>query len=82
MTQLYDVAMYALALFKLTEVGQGLEEEREGVIVRNNRLSVHAGVNKERVVRDARVSKGSNESVANENMGSGKLGEEGESGVQ
>jgi len=71
-----------LALFKITEVRQGLEEEREGVVIRSNRVSVHVGVYRKRSVRDVGVREGSDESVANENMGSVELGEEGESGFQ
>lgn len=69
-------------MFKITEVRQGLEEEREGVVIRRNRVSVHVGVYRKRSVRDVGVREGSDESVANENMGSVELGKEGESGVQ
>lgn len=69
-------------MFKITEVRQGLEEEREGVVIRSNRVFVHVGVYRKRSVRDVGVREGSDESVANENMGSVELGEEGESGVQ
>lgn len=71
-------------MVKITEVRQGLEEEREGVVIRSNRVSVGVGVGvyRMRSVRDVGVREGSNESVANENMGSVELGEEGESGFQ
>lgn len=57
-------------MFKITEVRQGLEEEREGVVIRSNRVSLHAGVYRKRGVRDVGVREGSDQSVENENMGS------------
>ena len=64
------MGMYALSLFKIMGVRQGLKEEREGIIISKNTVSMHVGVYIERGVGDVRVREGSNESVANENMGS------------
>ena len=64
------MGMYALSLFKIMGVRQGLKEEREGIIIRKNTVSMHVGVYIERGMGDVRVRDGSNESVANENMGS------------
>ena len=65
-------------MFKIAEVRQGLEEEREGVVIRNNRVSFHVGVYRKRGVRDVGMREGSDQSVANENTPR----DEGESGVQ
>ena len=77
MTQFHDMCMYTLALFKIVGVRQGLKEEREGVVISKYRVFKHVGVYIERGVRDVGMREGFNESVANENMGSGELGEEG-----
>lgn len=70
MTKFYDMGMYAFAQLKFTEVRQGLEEEREGIVIRKGRVSVHVAVYGERGMRDVGVRKGSNNCVAYENMGS------------
>lgn len=64
------MGMYALSLFKIMGVRQGLKEEREGIIISKYTVFLHVGVDIERGVGDVRVREGSNESVANENMGS------------
>ena len=68
--------MDTLAFEVVPTVRQGLEKKREGVVIRKNRVAVHVGVNRVRNVRVMDAREGSDESVANENMGSMEVGEE------
>ena len=74
------MGMQALALSRVPEVGQRLEENREGVVVWGNGGSGHVGVDGERDVGDVGVREGSDEGVAGEDMGGWELGEDVEVG--
>lgn len=78
MTQFYDMGMRALPLFEVPRVGQKLKKEREGEVIWKDRVGVHVGIHRERSMkkRSRGMREGSHERIANENMGSGQLGEE------
>lgn len=46
MTHFYDLGMDALPLFEVAEVREGLENERESVVVWKNGVLVHLGVDR------------------------------------
>ncbi|KAJ6680188.1 hypothetical protein OIU79_019825 [Salix purpurea] len=70
------MGMDTLAFEVVPTVRQGLEKKREGVVIRKDRVGVHVGVNRVRNVRVMDAREGSDERVANENMGSMEVGEE------
>lgn len=76
MAEFEYMGMHRLSSFQLTEVGQRLEEKREGVIVGDEGVAVHAGVDGVREMRDAGVGEGSNEGIADEDMRVMEVGEE------
>lgn len=77
-----NVGMHAEPLSELPRVGQGLEEEREGEIIGMDGVFAHVGIHRERNVRDAGEREGSDENVADEDMGSREVGEEAQSQVR
>lgn len=50
------------------EIGQGLEKEREGVVVGHNGGVSHVGIQRERKMWGFRVGEGSNEGIVNEDV--------------
>lgn len=74
MTQFDDMGVQALPLFEVPGIGQGLEEDREGVVIGKNGAFIHVGVNRERDVRGVGMSKDSDEGIAGEDMGFPELG--------
>ena len=68
MTQLNDLGMNALPLRKISKVRYRLENEWESVVIWSNRVSIHVGVYRYRVVRTLGVRKSSDKGVANESL--------------
>lgn len=81
MTKFDDMGMHAKAMSELPRVGQGLEEEREGEVIGMDGVPAHVSIHRERNARCAGESEGSDESVADEDMGSREVGEEGQGQV-
>lgn len=81
-----DVGMDGLRLSEVLGGGEGLEEEREGVVVGEDGVAVHVGEDGEwgeGVMVVVGVGEGSDEGVEDENVGSGdEEGEEKQSGVE
>lgn len=69
MSKFQDMGMNALRLYRLAGVGEGLEEEREGVVVGKDGEFSHVGVEGEREERGVGVGEGSDERVENEDVG-------------
>lgn len=69
MSKFQDMCMNALRLYRLAGVGEGLEEEREGVVVGKDGEFSHVGVEGEREERGVGVGEGSDERVENEDVG-------------
>lgn len=74
MSQFYNMGMHALPLLEVPKVGQRFKKEREGEVVWKDGVCVHVSVYREWGMRRSRsrgMREGSNERIANENMGSG-----------
>lgn len=82
MANFHNVAMHAEPPSELPRVGEGLEEEREGEVIGTDGVLAHVGIHPERNVRGAGQRKGSDESVADEDMGPREVGEEGQRQVR
>lgn len=77
-----DMGLYCLAMFEVSEVREGLENEREGVVIGRDGGLVHLGVDLDGVVVQLGMGEGPDEIVANEDMGSVELVEEVEGRAQ
>lgn len=77
-----DMGLYCLAMFEVSEVREGLENEREGVVIGRDGGLVHLGVDLNGVLVQLGMGEGPDEIVANEDMGSVELVEEVEGRAQ
>lgn len=77
-----DMGLYCLAMFEVSEVREGLENEREGVVIGRDGGLVHLGVDLDGVLVQLGMGEGPDEIVANEDMGSVELVEEVEGRAQ
>lgn len=68
------MGMQALPTYDVPGIGNRLQEEWEGEVVGKNGAFVHVGVDREGDLRGVGVREGSDEGVADENMGFGDLG--------
>lgn len=82
MARFDDMGLYCLAMFEVSEVREGLENEREGVVIGRDGGLVHLGVDLDGVLVQLGMGEGPDEIVANEDMGSEELVEEVEGRAQ